>query len=499
MKLQALQYELTENPAQREHILAQVKQLAQDHTSVESGADASLFYLNEQPYNTPKAEVFDFVLWAQKTWPRSPLKTHFEDHRNRLLMKEATVEMTNVVEDPESDDDYDEQPTISPDVRIVVKHRNVGEATITIERIQHDENLDMAKWKVLGKEHTLQVDYTTDLIRSGRPEEFSTDTLRIMLAPGDYKATFKASGMQSSPCYIHVTSMLMLSTVMPDQKRLIRVVDAESGRPLPNVSIYGYSEGRRQMKASSPTQWTTDAEGRCFIDDAKVNYVQAWRTEIDYTERMYLRSRYSYDEKQEDENVHYALFTDRSIYRPGQTLHVAGFVYAQRGDDTRTLRGHQVRLQLRDANYQEVELKTLQTDEFGVFQADFVLPKDRMNGHFRLTANDQSRRVFRVEEYKLPTFSVEFLSLEEEYTYGDSVTIKGKAQTFSGAPVQNAQLKYEFIREQISFWRYYDREEEKLDAGVLTTDASGAFEINVFSSAIRTHPMTKIPRHQLCR
>jgi uncharacterized protein YfaS (alpha-2-macroglobulin family) len=84
-----------------------------------------------------------------------------------------------------------------------------------------------------------------------------------------------------------------------------------------------------------------------------VDYVQAWLTETDYTERMYIRSRYSYDEKQEDENVHYTLFTDRSIYRPGQTLHVAGFVYAQRGDDTRTLRGHQVRLQLRDANYQE--------------------------------------------------------------------------------------------------------------------------------------------------
>jgi hypothetical protein len=51
---------------------------------------------------------------------------------------------------------------------------------------------------------------------------------------------------------------------------------------------------------------------------------------------------------------------------------------------------------------------------------------------FQLIANDQTGRRIRVEEYKLPTFRVEFSPLEGEYTYGDTVTIKGKAQTFSG-------------------------------------------------------------------
>lgn len=104
-----------------------------------------------------------------------------------------------------------------------------------------------------------------------------------------------------------------------------------------------------------------------------------------------------------------SMFTDRSLYRPGQTVHTAAIVYRQ--DDATRHRSaaadRRVTFTLRDANYKEVATTTATTDRFGTASTDFALPAAGLTGQFSVTAQtvDASGSVyFNVEEYKRPTF-----------------------------------------------------------------------------------------------
>lgn len=108
-----------------------------------------------------------------------------------------------------------------------------------------------------------------------------------------------------------------------------------------------------------------------------------------------------------------SMFTDRSLYRPGQTVHTAAIVYRQ-DDATRhrsAVADRRVTFTLRDANYKEVATTTATTDRFGTALTDFALPAAGLTGQFSVTAQtvDASGSVyFNVEEYKRPTFEVTF-------------------------------------------------------------------------------------------
>ncbi len=78
-------------------------------------------------------------------------------------------------------------------------------------------------------------------------------------------------------------------------------------------------------------------------------------------------------------------------------------------------------LRLYDANNKMISEKKLQTNDFGSFTTEFLLPGSTLNGRFRLET-DFGSTIIRVEEYKRPTFEITFQPLEGSYTFNDSVT-----------------------------------------------------------------------------
>lgn len=99
-------------------------------------------------------------------------------------------------------------------------------------------------------------------------------------------------------------------------------------------------------------------------------------------------------------------------------------------------------LTLRDANYKEVAKRKVVTDSFGMASADFVLPASCLPGNFSVRCDFGSNGItsFSVEEYKRPTFDVQFDKLTSGYSSGDTVTVKGYAKTYAGVPVQGARV-----------------------------------------------------------
>ena len=68
------------------------------------------------------------------------------------------------------------------------------------------------------------------------------------------------------------------------------------------------------------------------------------------------------------------LLTDRSLYRPGQTVYVKGIAYEQELDTANVIVNRTYTLTFTDANRQEVGKKELRTNEFGSFATEFTLP-----------------------------------------------------------------------------------------------------------------------------
>lgn len=170
------------------------------------------------------------------------------------------------------------------------------------------------------------------------------------------------------------------------------------------------------------------------------------------------------------------LLTDRSLYRPGQTVYVKGIAYMQKSDTANVLPNKDYTVVLLDANNQEVGQKSVRTNEFGSFTADFALPSACLNGMFSLTAGD-GRTSIRVEDYKRPTFDITFEKQTGSYKLGDEVQVKGKIQSYSGVLLQDLPVKYTVKRSTYSFWRI--SESTQIASGEVIADANGEFTIPV--------------------
>ena len=157
------------------------------------------------------------------------------------------------------------------------------------------------------------------------------------------------------------------------------------------------------------------------------------------------------------------LFTDRAIYRPGQTVYFQGIVVRQQGNDKTLVHGYHESVSFRDANWQEISSADFETDEYGTFSGSFVIPTDRLNGLFRLNAN-KGRVSIRVEEYKRPTFEVNFEKPKEQYKLNQEVTVRGDVKAYAGFGLDDVEYTYRVVRKTAFLWRLFSPVE---DVGIL--------------------------------
>ena len=144
------------------------------------------------------------------------------------------------------------------------------------------------------------------------------------------------------------------------------------------------------------------------------------------------------------------LFTDRSIYRPGQTLFYKG-IFISRNEKERTAKineGFETWLYLSDANNQKIDSIKVKTNEYGSVSGKFQLPAGGLNGLFRISEKTDLGSAFvRVEEYKRPKFLVEYEKLKGTYKVNDKIKVTGTAKAYAGNNIDGAIVKYRVVRE----------------------------------------------------
>ena len=282
------------------------------------------------------------------------------------------------------------------------------------------------------------------------------------LEPGVYLVEFSSQTMTSRQFY-YVSGVRLLSQAMPNDEMRYEAVDARTGKPLPDAVVQKTDRYGNVMFAYTPTD--------CYCPPVS------------------LYGRYNYHEYQYGaERI--SLFSDRSIYRPGQTVHVSAIMWKElSATDHKAVADKKVRIELRDANYKVVKEMTVTTDRYGKCVTEFILPTGLLNGRFTLCSNGQSLSI-QVEEYKRPSFQVEFADYQETYQAGDTVQAQGKALTYAGAPVQGAKVKYT-VRRKVAFWwmsysRYWENgflgstvNNEVVKEGETVTADDGTFRVEM--------------------
>lgn len=158
-----------------------------------------------------------------------------------------------------------------------------------------------------------------------------------------------------------------------------------------------------------------------------------------------------------------AIFTDRAIYRPGQTVEVGGIAYNQRHWDVSVAEGITMPVVLRDARHRNIDTVWVQTDTMGVFSCRFTLPKEGRTGVFTIYTRDGMHSI-RVEEYRRPTFYVTMTM--------DSVSAQGVAMGYNGVPLRNARVTASLSR--LACW-WYKRPREVHQLDTIYTDNEGHF------------------------
>lgn len=401
--------------------------------------------------------------------------------------------------------------------RVLVKYRNLGRVYFkliklnrkVIEEIGRDTYSDKY-WtaiEALPVIRTFQVD-----LPDTRDHQLHSTEIKVDALPTGQYALIGTSSEQpgakaGSLLPFHVSGIAYIN-----RDRAYYVVDRNSGSPLAGSRIqewtFNYNNNRNKYDLRRGETYISDKDGFFELSAAKRtnNYYNAG-LEINYKgDSLFLNDNirtYYYNQETSDgkQDTRTFFFTDRSLYRPGQTVYLKGIVIRTK---TKNLGASVVAkratwVHLYDANDQQVDSIKVTTNEFGSFTGKFTIPTNTLNGNFRIqeNSNDGSTGI-KVEEYKRPKFQVEIAKPSGTYRVNDSVTVKGTAKAFAGNNISGATVKYRVVRQAMMpmfhsyylprIWPPYGREQMEITNGVTTTDANGSFSI-VFKAI----PDKKIP------
>ena len=307
-----------------------------------------------------------------------------------------------------------------------------------------------------------------------------TDTINLVIPEaGIYFLVTEPDGYpkERKGFQMNVSSLLLIGRGLPGDCQELVVLDKQSGHPVPGAVVGIYERDgsgfKKKISFKSNAKGVVKIQG---MSDRNV-FTQAFTMEDEAMPvhwRRFTKVRERLNARKEEQA---RMFTDRSIYRPGQNVYYSGIAYSQLKDDMQAEDGVSYTIVLKDANYQEVAKQEVKTDEFGAFHGVFELPKTGKMGVYHIETKRGSVS-FRVEEYKRPTFDVTFDTVRTSYQAGDSILVTGIARTFAGAPVQGARVCYRIARLENAFLRMRGTETNRV-TGEAVTDAEGRFKVPV--------------------
>jgi len=386
---------------------------------------------------------------------------------------------------------------IGSDSRMLVTYSNTPTVQLSVYPIsvKDSEKLqkiyDKEKKREFIEKLSLKKQWTQQLRDEGDYRNHSTEILLPGFPQGRYLVMATPSNNDNKRLFEYTELQYTNFSIVKTQENgntYFQVVNRTNGQPIANAKCV-LKDTRRN---GSSKNYTTDAKGFINVpNNYNNNYYNYSVTVSKGDDTAQFDNYYNYNRNYgNDENRYNSfLFTDRSIYRPGQTVYFKGIVAETLDKKSKVLPDQDVRVLLYDANYEDVAQLQLKTNEFGTVAGEFVLPNGVLTGRFtmKITASNKalsSEISFRVEEYKRPKFETNFKPVTETYRVNDEISLKGEAISFSGSNITNAKVTYKVTRKvQYPRWYYWGRpqnigEGQEITFGETTTNNKGEYEIN---------------------
>ncbi|MBQ8530386.1 MAG: alpha-2-macroglobulin [Parabacteroides sp.] len=387
----------------------------------------------------------------------------------------------NEMETPSLDIQTNNNVYPGKDLCFNINYKNTPQLTICIYRSQQSPEQTWQKEKTnLNKRGELIEKHTVFLSLPTPYTKMDTLLTFPMKQLGFYEYEITAPGKELT--ISNYFSVSRLATVSRSQKEAteVFVTDLESGKPIEGATVISYQTNKNDS-LEIQSQIKTNRFGLASFPIGKK--VMLIRPIFQEDTASVITNIYPYrrNNSTSQERVELSIFTDRGIYRPGQTIYFKGIAYVQSCNTPHVVSGKDYTITLLDTNNKIVTQKTFQTDSFGSFNGEFMIPKQTLSGTFTLDCGT-NRINIRVEEYKRPTFQVELLPLKEEVYFGHPLQIQGKAELFSGITLQGGKINWTITPSY--FWgdnylpiipRYYNNQSA---SGTTEIDNQGNFFIS---------------------
>ncbi|MBD2714627.1 hypothetical protein KBK19_06235 [Microvirga sp. STR05] len=322
----------------------------------------------------------------------------------------------------------------------------------------------------------------------------------IVVSTTDENPTKERTGVTTARSFLDVSELSQVRRNSADGTSLL-VLHRQSGQPLAEVRVRPlyqyYDQKARQYKQRRGDELTTNAEGQAQIAPVTQTGENTQLNDIFLTlgrDSLLIENVGGYypgrprNPENEPPRFNLFLFTDRAIYRPGQTVYFKGILAEVLDGVARPFAKHSISIDLKGVNGQTVKSLDFTTSDFGSFHGSFILPTGLLNGQMSLQAVYGSQD-FAVEDYKRPTFQVTFEPVAGTPVLGQEVTVRGKAAAYAGQPIDGATVQYRVVRRM--FWPMFGRgyggdympgprggqPEVEILNGTAQTDSAGGFVV----------------------
>lgn len=428
---------------------------------------------------------------AKAKYPKSPFLENIKNKENQIVNPYLSIK-------------YEQQTQPDKPIHLVAEFKNVTEFSLNIYKVK-DDLLTFMNYsrnpyndayskvkKTFLKKEVFQLNDSQD-------SQLHKTSLEIKSLPsGIYVAEYQISGAKRDKDYDHnfyflVSNHKIIYQSKNDRNQLsneLKLVNSENGKPISNENVIFHEfvknttlskiAGKTDEKGvfKFPATESTDYYRTFLIQQPKTNDFQVMEV---YGNRGNVEN---YNPNKENRIIA-QIFTDRGIYRPGQTVYFKVINTKIEKEAESVVSNLKQKITLKDTNNQEVSFQDFTTNEFGSYHGSFVLPKGKLNGSFTISTDGNSNgyKYFQVEEYKRPKFEVTFESVKDEYKYGQTIELKGKAIMFSGVALSNTNITYEIKKQNIR-WRYFpwypnDNDNENSILGETKTNEKGEFTIRL--------------------
>lgn len=417
-------------------------------------------------------------------------KAKYKDTRfiNEVINLENNIKSSSLVIN------YEEQTQVSKPIHIVAETKNTSAFSLNIYAVTSDidgffkYSQDSYRTPFKSVKKTL---FRKDQFDLTDPKDYKVHKTSLEIKPlpaGIYMVEYLVNNAVAGDFYFLVSdNKILYGDRSKDAGMQLRLVKNENGQAtqaksvIAKTIVYSKPPVTSTVSVSKESTFVVPMDSETYYQDVLIQEAGTQNFNL-----FNLNRRNSYRSTEDRVRKWGQIFLDRAIYRPGQIVYFK--VIARKIEDQKetVLTNDSQTIILRDANGEEVSKQTFKTNEFGSYNGSFTLPKGKLNGQYSLVVDETDLDMyasFAVEEYKRPKFEVTFEPIKDEYKYGQTIEVKGKAMMFSGVPMSNSKVNYEIKKQNIR-WRYfwwYPRVDELQNSilGEAVTNEKGEFTIKV--------------------